>query len=192
LKISLESKSEFKFNYRDWFIDKSPSWTKILKNLKGIDYLEIGTFEGRSAVSIGQLGITNSITCVDTFEGSPEHNDINFEIVYKNCKENLYKINCKTNLYKKDSNSFFIENKKKFDVIYIDGSHYYEDVKNDLNQSLAILKKNGILICDDFLWFFYKDLKANPIYAILEFYYSNQDHLKILFINNQVFFKKII
>jgi len=53
------------------------------------------------------------------------------------------------------------------------------------------LKINGILICDDFLWFKYKKLEDNPTKAILECYYKYQKNLNILFINNQINFKKI-
>ena len=53
------------------------------------------------------------------------------------------------------------------------------------------LEKNGILICDDFLWFYYKKIEHNPIRAILECYYKYKKDLKILFIGHQIIFKKI-
>ena len=49
------------------------------------------------------------------------------------------------------SDQFFSENKLKFDVIFIDGLHYYEQVLNDFNNSLKCLKENGIIIIHDML-----------------------------------------
>ncbi len=40
--------------------------------------------------------------------------------------------------------------KEKFDFIYIDGSHNYEDVKYDLEKSLSLIKPNGIILLDDY------------------------------------------
>ena len=78
-----------------------------------------------------------------------------------------------------------------FDYIYIDGSHFYEDVKKDFINSLNCIEKGGILICDDFLWFYYNNLAHNPIVAIIECYEKFKNDLEILFINHQIIFKKI-
>lgn len=180
----------YSFKYTDWFSDNINVWKKYLSNINNFDYLEIGTFEGRSAVFVGQLKNINKITCVDTFQGSDEHKEIDFELVYKNCLKNLNKIEKTTELLKEESENFFLKNNKNFDVIYIDGSHYYDDVKKDYNNSIKSLNKNGILICDDFLWFQYENKKDNPLVAILESFYKYKDELDILFLNYQIIFKK--
>jgi len=36
-----------------------------------------------------------------------------------------------------------------FDIVYIDGSHYYDDVLFDIHQSIRVLKEDGILCGDD-------------------------------------------
>ena len=36
-----------------------------------------------------------------------------------------------------------------FDIVYIDGSHYYDDVLFDIHQSIRVLKEGGILCGDD-------------------------------------------
>jgi len=43
---------------------------------------EIGSFEGQSAVFVGELNNVKEVTCVNTFEGSDEHNNINFDLVF--------------------------------------------------------------------------------------------------------------
>ena len=81
---------------------------------------------------MGELDNVKEITSVDTFTGSDELCKIDFDIVYKNCSENLDELKIPNNLVKDTSHNFFINNNKKFNVIYIDGSHFYEDVKKDL------------------------------------------------------------
>lgn len=184
---------KYKFSYSDWFGKNILIWEKILNNFnkKKIDYLEIGSFEGRSAVFVSEFNNINSIICVDTFEGGDEHSNINFKKVFNNLNYNLKKTpNQNYKIFKGKSNNFFIQNSKKFNLIYIDGSHFYEDVKSDFENSLNYLEKGGILICDDFLWFFYKDIRNNPMRAILDCYEKNKNNLEIIFVNYQIIFKK--
>jgi len=184
-------KNKYQFNYDDWFSGNMNVWEYYLENLKEIKYLEIGSFEGRSAVFVGELNNVKEVTCVDTFEGSDEHNNINFDLVYNNCSKNLKKLNISYNLIKNSSHNFFKINDNKFNVIYIDGSHFYNDVKKDFINSMNSLVEGGILICDDFFWFFYEKKEDNPIGAILECYENNKKNLEILFVNRQIIFKKI-
>ena len=100
-------KNKYQFNYDDWFSKNINIWKNYLIPLKEIKYLEIGSFEGRSAVFVGELMNIKEITCVDTFEGSNEHNNINFDFVYKNCSENLNRLNKPYNLIKDTSHNFF-------------------------------------------------------------------------------------
>lgn len=179
------------FDYPDWFSRNINIWNKLLRNLEEIDYLEVGTFEGRSAIFVGKLNNTKKITCVDHFEGSDEHKEINFDVVFANCKKNLSTLNVKNDLIKSKSNDFFKNNKKKFNVIYIDGSHFYNDLKQDFENSFNCLEKKGLLICDDFFWFFYKEKEKNPAKALLECADKYKKELKIIFINKQIIFKRI-
>tara|TARA_Y100000741_G_C18171633_1_gene525500 strand:+ start:232 stop:912 length:681 start_codon:yes stop_codon:yes gene_type:complete len=49
------------------------------------------------------------------------------------------------------SNDFFSKNKNFFDIIFIDGLHHYNQVLNDINNSLKILNKNGFILVHDCL-----------------------------------------
>ncbi len=49
------------------------------------------------------------------------------------------------------SDAFFSINKKKFDIIFIDGLHIYEQVLKDINNSLYWLEKNGVILVHDCL-----------------------------------------
>lgn len=47
------------------------------------------------------------------------------------------------------SDEFFYYNKEKFDVIFIDGLHYAEQVYKDIVNSLEALNDNGFIVCHD-------------------------------------------
>jgi SAM-dependent methyltransferase len=49
------------------------------------------------------------------------------------------------------SDEFFISNTDKFDVVFIDGLHYYGQVTNDFNNALKCLNENGIIILHDMM-----------------------------------------
>jgi len=49
------------------------------------------------------------------------------------------------------SDQFFIDNKEKFDLIFIDGLHIYEQVIKDIFNSIKVLKENGIILVHDCL-----------------------------------------
>lgn len=51
--------------------------------------------------------------------------------------------------YKMTSDEFFKINKKKFDIIFIDGLHESKQVEKDIKNSLRFLNKNGYIICHD-------------------------------------------
>lgn len=108
-KLYFEKK--YKFNYNDWFSNNIPIWKKFLIKIDKINYLEIGSYEGRSTIFIGELKNINSITAVDTWEGSHEHNENpNFIKVFKNFKYNINILN-KNNIkyFKTTSDNFFFE-----------------------------------------------------------------------------------
>jgi hypothetical protein len=49
------------------------------------------------------------------------------------------------------SDNFFKKNNLKFDIIFIDGLHEYEQVKKDINNSLLFLSDNGVIFLHDCL-----------------------------------------
>lgn len=49
------------------------------------------------------------------------------------------------------SDEFFENNTDKFDIVFIDGLHYADQVEKDINNSLNSLNTNGIIICHDML-----------------------------------------
>lgn len=49
------------------------------------------------------------------------------------------------------SDEFFKQNTQKFDVIFVDGLHHYDQVGRDVNNSLKYLKQGGVIIIHDML-----------------------------------------
>lgn len=75
----------------------------------------------------------------------------------KNC---FLKVNCRTKVgvdpavnhplvYRKTSDEFFKNNQQKFDLIFIDGLHEYDQVKRDFLNSMEILNPNGLIVIHD-------------------------------------------
>ena len=52
---------------------------------------------------------------------------------------------------RKKSDDFFSTNKDKFDLVFIDGLHIYEQVKKDILNSLKFLNENGMILVYDCL-----------------------------------------
>jgi hypothetical protein len=65
-----------------------------------------------------------------------------------------------------------VNQKAKFDFIYVDGSHKCLDVALDLFLSWQLLEKGGIMAIDDYLYTMEKDFDVNP----LEYPYNAVNH----------------
>ena len=105
---------------------------------------------------------------------------------------NTNKYSNKVKVFKSTSENFFKNlNKEKYDLIYVDGSHYAIDVFNDAINSLHILKKNGHIIFDDFLWDFFPLINDNPIVGVKLFLKKNFFKIKIASIDYQLIIKKL-
>ena len=183
------------FDYDDWFSGNIPIWSFFFKkyNLieKNLNYLEIGSFEGRSSVFI--LKNLKKISCqfVDTFQGSEEHSKINFSKVFENFKKNVEPFKDQIVINKMNSNEFFKTNRTYFDLIYVDGSHFSENVYKDAINSFTFLNKNGLIIFDDFIWTYYNQINDNPIGGLIPFLKKSFRKIKILYVNFQLIIKKI-
>ena len=131
-------------------------WSEIFKEFKDQEVLglEIGSFEGRSAIWLLENILTHSnshLTCVDTFEGSMEHSDTHKHELYERCVSNLSPYS-NVQIIKGYSHDVMKTLNQKFDFIYIDGDHRAASVLEDAVLAFRLLKFGGILIFDDYLW----------------------------------------
>jgi hypothetical protein len=113
------------------------------------------------------------------------------KILDQNVNEESFDFKNKIKINKTTSNIFFSKNKKKFNIIYVDGAHDRKSVESDAINAFKYLNKNGIIIFDDFLWSnCNKDLYNCPINALLPFLRKNRNRIEILHINYQLIVKK--
>ena len=112
-------------------------------NIKNI--LEIGTFTGYSALSMGlSIPKDGSVTCLEI---NKETSEIARAFFKKADLDKKIKIILEPaiNTLKKMK-----DDKKIFDMIFIDADK--ENYKNYYNLSLALVKKNGFILIDNVLW----------------------------------------
>lgn len=188
--------NRFRFS-NDWFTNNIPNWLYVFEKIESnkINYiLEIGSYEGMSSKFLLNYFDNAQIDCVETFTGSDEHSNIDFLKVESNFKFNLNNHQERYRLFKMNSKNFFnnkLFRKQFYDLIYIDGSHYKDDVYDDAVNSFEILNKNGIIIFDDFLRKYYVDSDKNVIGAVFKFIEKYSNKIEIIFIGYQIFIKKI-
>ncbi len=189
-KIYLNFKSED--ISKKWFTNNLYFLKKNLSSHVFENLLEIGSYEGRSAIFFADLFKDSKISCVDTWVGSDEHKHINFNSIENNFDHNIKPLKDKEKLikFKMTSDEFFKINNNKFDFIYIDGDHSNDQVLKDLKNSWSFLNNNGFLLIDDYMWWYYKDLRNNPASSVNSFIKDNINQINKLIVWHQVLIQK--
>ena len=186
----------FKLNSYDWFSMKIPVLKYYLDKCifpPKINVLEIGSYEGRSAIFFMKYFNKINLICVDTWLGTDEQGDIkiDFKKIENNFDYNIKRYKNNITKYKGTSDNFFKLNiNKNFDFVYIDGYHKYETILNDAQSAFELLNKGGFILFDDLTWLFYKDIKLNPIYAINSFLKNHEKNIEIIFADSQLLIRK--
>lgn len=184
----------------DWFTGNIPLWRQNIKvlgqyfNLTNIKALEIGSWEGLSSLYMMSNSLASELTCVDTWAGADEHQGTkNVQTIEEKFDKNLHAYMNQVHKYKGTSYEFFNQcpPKTMFELIYIDGSHYCDDVMIDAIKSFEHLKIGGILIFDDYLWVYYKNTLDNPAGAINNFLRLKKGQYTILSADYQLTIQKI-
>ncbi len=163
--------SEYQYT-RDWFKWAPQVWSQLIPHLPGRkNFLEIGSFEGRSAVWTieNMMEDGGEIVCIDTWEGGAEHTpedmagtearfDHNISAIQRQFYDkSVIKLKCTST----EALAELIANAcpmtgtggfNSFDFIYIDGSHLAKDVLVDACLSWPMLKKGGFMVFDDYAW----------------------------------------
>ena len=140
------------FNYPELYkkmVEKFPSGSK---------FVEIGSWKGMSAsymaVEIANSGKDIDFYCVDTWEGSVEHEQYGIETsnLYDTFLDNMEPVR----KYYKAIRAQSLQAVKQFednslDFVFIDASHEYEDVKDDIRTWYPKVKEGGIIAGHDYL-----------------------------------------
>lgn len=132
---------------QDWFSNNIPLWKKQLSHLKGkpLSFLEVGTFEGRSALWLLENVLTHKdsrLYCVDVWKSST---------LYKRFQKNIEAHKDKVVVLKGLSSVMLRGIKKEmFDFVYIDASKHSQNVMEEAVLSFPLLKPGGLLVFDDY------------------------------------------
>jgi predicted O-methyltransferase YrrM len=136
-------------------VEKIPGWMwgfeldwmyTLAQNLTCPPYpiLNVGCFRGRSCAALAQAG---PVTCVDLYE----EGDVD---TFERHQEALRSVGRYSDAHRGRSQDiladFFVEG-RKFRLAFIDGSHEYDDVREDLRLARWLVPPGGAIVCDDYL-----------------------------------------
>jgi hypothetical protein len=184
--------------YPNWFESQKYNFENYLQEFKGqpnLKFLQIGVYTGDASIWLCENILTDETSFlydIDTWTGSeePQHEDINFNKVLEYYKERVGSLKS-TVWIRMTSDEYFTNNKEiKFNFIYIDGDHTTAQVAKDASNAWKVLKPNGIIAFDDYLWG--QDMKPEltPKPAIDNFLKSHEGEYDILTKDYQVWIRK--
>jgi predicted O-methyltransferase YrrM len=149
--------------------DKLKEITRSFVQSKPIDLLEIGTWfgEGSTAAFFEALPDGSNVVLVDPWKpysteadkcGAPSASakkmDCVPHIAINSTLNRIYQLektrNITVTLVRSPSDDFLpLLKGRSFDVIYIDGSHYYDAVKRDIQHAKRLIRDDGLICGDD-------------------------------------------
>jgi hypothetical protein len=144
----------------DWTSLHIPIWIAVLRSFRDrpCDVLEIGSWEGRSAVFFLEFLLHCRLTCIDTFGGGAENHASPVESGQIPLIERRFDSNLKAyvpRFEKLKARSItaldaLSQAGASFDIIYVDGSHMRDDVMVDSILAWRMVRSGGLLIWDDY------------------------------------------
>jgi predicted O-methyltransferase YrrM len=181
----------------DYFTQCPRVWDVVMapyKGKPGLQYVEVGTFEGASVLWMLENVLTDP-SCrakvIDPF--------------YWGNYEEKYRANIEKSGFKEKVTTIVgwsqIELRRipveSCDIIYIDGGHTPEDVLEDAVLSWRLVKKGGLLVVDDYQWHGEqlkvekRELSENiPVAGINAFYAFFGKHFDVIHNGYQVILKR--
>lgn len=183
----------------DWTSTCFPIWTTIFSNFRQLPLriLEIGSWEGRSAIFFLNFFPQAAITCVDTFDGGTEHRSGPFAEfvphIERRFDSNLAEFGSRVEKIKGDSRTVLPElglKRRQFDLVYVDGSHRAADVYCDILFAWAMLNRRGLMILDDYKWTDVPGEMNQPKAGIDAFMWSFMKDFKLVHQDYQVILQR--
>jgi predicted O-methyltransferase YrrM len=185
----------------DWSSPHFPTWESLLRGRRNetLKVLEIGSWEGRSAVFFLAFFRNGHVTCVDTFEGSVEHHakekwSAALPQIEARFDSNLAEFSGRFEKIKLPSYRALPALKmagRSFDVIHVDGSHHSDDAYSDASESWPMLESGGLMIFDDYEWTFFDEPDRTPKQGIDRFLREHVDEYRELHRGYQVIIQRL-
>jgi hypothetical protein len=186
----------------DWASWHFPTWAKLLGPYRALAarVIEVGSWEGRSALFFLNFLPHCRIVCIDTFEGSEEHfahpeafaHDL--PEVERRFDANLAPFADRVEKIKASSAIALAElgiEGRRFDIAYVDGSHRAADVYSDGVLTWSMLDRGGTMIFDDYEWEYMPDPRSNPRLGIDSFLSTFEGQYRIADRGYQIALEKL-
>ena len=189
LRLRLRWSSQPDFT-ADWGGPYVADWSRHLAHLRGrpdVRMLEIGSYEGRSALWFLDQILTHDtarLTCVDAFFRLPPEMRFDHNVRLSGHGNRLTKIKAKS------AEILPGLPEASFDAIYVDGDHRAAPVLLDVACCWRLLKPSGVMILDDYLWELDKAHVDRPQLAIDLFLEMVADRVEILHRDYQIIIRK--
>ncbi len=145
-----------RFNNHGWYTN-GPEIEKLIKSRHVKIIIEIGAWMGASTRHMASLiPDDGKIYAVDTWEGSPneEHDPKILETLYDQFLSNVIHLGLTHKIIPVRMESSTAANTLRIspDLIYLDATHTYEAVLEDLYLWFPFVKGHGIICGDDWIW----------------------------------------
>lgn len=177
---------------------------KVLKMLsKGSVGAEIGSWKGDFSQMIIDIAKPKELHLIDPWKfqtefgqrwygGSIAQDQSDMDQIFEDVKNRFEKYN---NIKIHRDFSEFVADKfadSYLDFVYIDGNHYYEFVKKDLELYFPKIKSGGFLLGDDYSWTSPELKQKRPVkQAVDEFVEKYRDKVEeLVLVDNQFVIKK--
>jgi predicted O-methyltransferase YrrM len=198
-----------RMRYRSWFAGKDFSndwtsgnftmWRRVLSPLREepLRILEIGSWEGRSAVFFLNFFARATITCIDTFGGSEEHQNLTAQLadIEARFDRNLAPFGPRVEKIKSRSGAALerlAAQGRRFDLAYIDAGHRRDDVMADSLGVWPLLAPGGVVIWDDYEWGRGLPPEERPQPAIDDFLRDHQGGYRLLAKTYQLAIERLV
>ncbi|RJF67318.1 O-methyltransferase [Rhodopseudomonas palustris] len=169
----------------DWFTSKVPHWTTHLKGFtkRPIRFLELGSFEGRSAIFILNHFPQAHLTCIDLFNGEFENR---FDSNLAEFGDRVTKLKGKAISHLDD----LIAQKKRYQIIYLDAGKMRDPTLVMSIMAWAMLREGGVMIWDDYQWKLDRPADQRPHDAINAFLDYKAGEYDVLWKGSQVMIRR--
>jgi predicted O-methyltransferase YrrM len=189
----------------DWTSWHFPQWMELLAPFRDSParMLEIGSWEGRSALFFLNYLPQVQLTCVDTFAGGQEHQEAaarNAEdaqllrTVEDRFDSNTGAFSSRLEKIKAPSVDALVQlgvAERRFDIAYIDGGHRAREVYADSALTWPLMAQGGLVIFDDYLWAEMPEPMDNPKPGIDAFLQSIEGQYRMVHNDYQVAITKL-
>jgi predicted O-methyltransferase YrrM len=195
-----EKRAEHGLFSNTWFDGSIDLWVNLLEPLKSsgrpAELLEVGCWEGRSSVFLVSYLPHARLTAVDTWEGGTEHREMDdvatieqkFDHNLSPFRDRLVKRKGLSSVVLAD---LAVQKKECFDFIFVDGSHFADDVMIDAVLAWRLLREGGIAVFDDYLWHLAQyGWKKNPAPALNLFLRLIRGDYALMHVGHQLAIRK--